>query len=65
LRRPLVKEPAVLISVGMICLAVAILLKHVAGSSGPVAFVEGLLTGLSLVFNVAYLWIVRRRRPPG
>jgi hypothetical protein len=58
-----VREPVILVSVGTICLAVAIFLGRFVRPSGPVAFVEGLLTGLSLVFNVAYLWMVRRRRP--
>jgi hypothetical protein len=46
----------------MIFLAVAILLKRYAGQSGILAFIEGLLIGLSLVFNITYLILIRRER---
>jgi hypothetical protein len=58
------KDPGVLLSVGMICLAGAILLKRFGGGSRALAFVEGMLIGVSLVFNVTYLILVRRRRDP-
>jgi hypothetical protein len=49
----------------MIFLAVAILLKRFGGQSGVLAFVEGVLIGLSLVFNITYLIITRRERGSG
>jgi hypothetical protein len=56
------RNPGILLSVGMICLAAAILLKRFGGQSGKLAFIEGMLIGVSLVFNIAYLVITRRER---
>jgi len=51
-----------LLSFGMIFLAAAILLKRFGGQSGILAFIEGLLIGLSLVFNITCLILIRRER---
>ena len=56
------RDTRTLLSFGMIFLAVAILLKRFAGQSGILAFIEGLLIGLSLVFNITYLILIRRER---
>lgn len=56
------RDTRTLLSFGMIFLAVAILLKRFAGQSGILAFTEGLLIGLSLVFNITYLILIRRER---
>jgi hypothetical protein len=58
----LLRDPGTLLSVGMICLAAAILLKRFGGQSRALAFIEGMLVGMSLVFNLAYLVILRRRK---
>ena len=58
------RDPGILLSVGMLCLAGAILLKHFGGQSGPLAFIEGMLTGISMVFSIAYLVVRRRRGSP-
>jgi hypothetical protein len=63
--KPVCKDHRMLLSVGMICLAAAILLKRFGGESRVLAFVEGVLTGVSLVFNLAYLVRMRRRRDSG
>ena len=55
------RNTGTLLSFGMIFLAVAILLKRFAGQSGIPAFIEGVLIGLSLVFNVTYLILIRRK----
>jgi hypothetical protein len=49
-----------LLSVGMLCLVVAILLKRFGESIPAAAFVEGVLLGVSVVLNVTYL--VRRSK---
>jgi hypothetical protein len=56
------RDTGTLLSFGMICLAVAILLKRFVGQSGTLAFIEGMLIGLSLVFNITYLILIRRKR---
>lgn len=55
------RNTEILLSLGMIFLASAILLKRFAGQSGVLAFVEGVLIGLSMVFNITYLILIRRR----
>ena len=44
-----------LLSVGMFCLAAAILLKRFAGGLPAAAFIEGALIGISVVCNIFYL----------
>jgi hypothetical protein len=56
------RDTRFLLSLAMFCLAGAILLKQFGGQSRALAFVEGLLTGVSLVFNIAYLILIRRER---
>lgn len=55
------RNTGILLSLGMIFLAAAILLKRFGGQSGVLAFIEGLLIGLSLVFNITYLILTKRR----
>jgi hypothetical protein len=47
------------LSIGMLCLVGAIVLKRLGARVPYVAFIEGMLLGISVVFNVAYL----ARRP--
>jgi hypothetical protein len=54
----LMRNKEVLLSVGMFCLAAAILLKRFAGGFPAAAFIEGVLIGVSVVCNIVYL---RRR----
>jgi hypothetical protein len=60
--RMFLRDTRILLSLGMIFLAVAILLKRFGGQSGVLAFIEGLLIGLSLVLNITYLILIRRER---
>lgn len=55
----LIKNREVLLSIGMMCLVGAIGLKRFGSSIPGLAFIEGLLLGISTVLNIAYL--VRRR----
>jgi hypothetical protein len=55
----LIKNEEVLLSIGMFCLAAAIILKRFGDGVPGSAFVEGMLIGMSVVLNVTYL--VRRR----
>lgn len=48
--------------IGMICLSIAILLERFAPDTTIIAFTVGLLTGLSLVLNVYYLYTQSRTR---
>jgi hypothetical protein len=59
----LIKDHEVLLSIGMFCLAGAIFLKRFGGDFPGIAFVEGVLLGMSMVLNIAYL--VRRRSKGG
>jgi hypothetical protein len=56
------RDTRTLLSVGTLCLAASILLKRFGGQSGILAFIEGLLIGISLVFNITYLILIRRER---
>jgi hypothetical protein len=56
------RDTRILLSLGMFCLTGAILLKRFGGQSGTLAFIEGMLIGISLVFNIAYLILTRRDR---
>jgi hypothetical protein len=56
------RNTRILFSVGAISLAGAILLQRFGGQSGRLAFISGMLTGIALVFLLAYLIIQRGRR---
>lgn len=56
------RDTGTLLSVGTLCLAASILLKRFGGQSGILAFIEGLLIGIALVFNITYLILIRRER---
>jgi len=47
--------------VGMICLAVAILMEKYFAGNNYLDFIEGLLTGLSVVLNIYYIFAVYRK----
>ena|GEM_PF-1168368 len=62
----LVKNERVLLSLGMFSLAAAILLKRIVGrfieEAAWLFFLEGVLIGGSIVFNLAYLIRLKRRK---
>lgn len=55
----LIKNREILLSIGMLCLAAAIALKRFGGNIPHLAFIEGLLLGISMVFSIAYLIMIR------
>jgi hypothetical protein len=48
-----------MLSIGMLCLLGAIILKRFGAGMPYLAFIEGILLGISVVLNLAYL--IRRR----
>lgn len=62
----LIKNDQILMSVGMLCLAAAILLRRFVGpfiGEPPLlAFAEGILIGVSITANTVYLVRLRRRK---
>jgi hypothetical protein len=58
----LIRNEQVLLPLGSFCLVAAIVLKHFAVDLPHVAFIEGVLLGASLVFNLAYLIRLRSKR---
>lgn len=62
----LIKNDQVILSIGMLCLAVSILLKRFVGRfiGEPfwLAFLEGVLVGASIALNTAYLVRLRRKK---
>ena len=65
----LIKNDQVLMSIGMLCLAAAILLRRFVGpfigDPGWLAFTEGLLIGVSIATNTVYLVRLRRKKRGG
>jgi len=59
------KHPHLLITIGMFSLALGILLNRFGGDQAVTHFFGGLLIGLSLVTNGAYLVLWRRSRRDG
>ena len=57
-----IKNDNVLIVFGMLSLTIAILLSRYVHENSYVAFMEGLLYGLSVTFNIAYLIRFRRKK---
>ncbi|MBN1894593.1 hypothetical protein JW906_08860 [bacterium] len=56
------KKPQLFLAAGQIALAVSILLGRFVKDSAFVSFSIGLLTGLSLVFNLAFLINYRKEK---
>ncbi|RPI04203.1 MAG: hypothetical protein EHM64_10670 [Ignavibacteriae bacterium] len=55
-----IKNKNVFLAVGQLSLAMSILLNHFVNDTGPVSFLIGLFTGLSIVFNAAFIWFLRK-----
>lgn len=47
---------------GQLTLAASILLGHFVKQSAPISFLIGMMTGLSIVFNLYYLVTLRRTK---
>jgi hypothetical protein len=58
----LIKNDAALLPLGSFCLVAAILIGRFVHGVPHMAFVEGLLIGASLTFNLAYLIRSRSKR---
>ena len=58
----LIKNDAALLPLGSFCLVAAILIGRFVHGVPHMAFVEGVLIGASLVFNLAYLIRSRSKR---
>ena len=56
------KKPQIFLAVGQIALAISILLGRFVRENGFVSFIIGLLTGLSIVFNLAFLIDYRKEK---
>jgi hypothetical protein len=54
------KNKSIYLVVGQLALAISILLNHFAKGSELISFIIGLLTGLSIVFNIKYGLSLRR-----
>lgn len=65
----LIRNDQTLMSIGILCLAAAILLRRFVGpfigDPGWLAFIEGVLIGVSIATNMAYLIRLRRKRRNG
>ena len=48
------KNKSIYLVAGQLALAVSVLLNHFAKGSESISFIIGLLTGLSIVFNITY-----------
>jgi hypothetical protein len=59
------KNKNMYLAIGQLSLAISILLNHFIKESAPVSFIIGLLTGLSIVFNLAYVVTVRKEKSNG
>jgi hypothetical protein len=55
-----IEKKETLLSIGMFCLSIAIILRIFIDESGVIDFFEGVLTGLSIVFNITYLTKIRK-----
>jgi hypothetical protein len=58
----LIKNEQALLPLGMFCLVGGILLNRFAAEIPVVSFLEGMLLGASLVFNIAYLIRIRSKK---
>jgi ABC-type uncharacterized transport system permease subunit len=59
-REELMKNKNIFLVIGQIALAISILLNHFAKDSTLISFSIGLLTGLSIVFNISYALNMRQ-----
>jgi len=55
-------EKVLALPIGMICLAIAILMGKFLPVTNLFDFIEGLLTGLSIVLNIYYIFVIAKNR---
>jgi len=58
----MIKDKNILFAAGQISLAISILLNHFVNATGLISFIIGFLTGLAIVFNLAYLILFRKEK---
>ena len=56
------KDKSLYLVIGQFALAISILLNHFAKGSDLISFVVGFLTGLSIVFNIAFFLRWRKEK---
>ena len=56
------KDKNLYLVIGQCALAISILLNHFAKGSDLISFVVGFLTGLSIVFNIAFFFRLRKEK---
>jgi hypothetical protein len=54
------KNKNLYLAIGQFALAISILLNRFLKDSMPISFIIGLLTGLSIVFNIAFIVSYRK-----
>jgi len=54
------KNKNIYLVVGQFALAISIILNHFVKDSELISFIIGLFTGLSIVFNIAFVLILRK-----
>ena len=54
------KNKNIYLAIGQFALATSILLNHFIKGSDTISFTIGILTGLTLVFNVAFIMSLRK-----
>ena len=55
-------EKVLALPIGMICLAIAILMGKFLPVTNLFDFIEGLLTGLSIVLNIFYIFVIVKNK---
>jgi len=55
-------EKVLALPIGMICLAIAILMGKFLPVTNLFDFIEGLLTGLSIVLNIYYIFVIVKNK---
>ena len=54
-------EKGLVLPVGMICLAIAILMQKFLPANNHLDFIEGLFMGLSIALNLYYIFAISRK----
>jgi len=57
-----IKNKNLYLVIGQFALAISILLNRFIKDSIPISFIIGLLTGLSIVFNIAFIVSLRKEK---
>lgn len=58
----MIRNKNLFLVIGQFSMAISILLNHFVEESGPISFIIGLLTGLSIVFNIAFIVLFRKEK---